>query len=48
MLVSRTEGIEQATVVAIRDAGAKLLLDFFRIPAVYGWMERQRAQEEES
>lgn len=45
MLISRTKGIEQATIVAIRDAGAKLLLDFFRIPAVYAWMERQTAQE---
>lgn len=48
MLLSRSEAIEQATIVAIRDAGAKLLLDFFRIPAVYGWMEQQSKTETES
>lgn len=41
-MLSRTEAIEEATVVALRDAGAKLLLDFFRIPSVYAWMERQQ------
>ena len=41
-MVSRTEAIEEAAVVALRDAGAKLLLDFFRIPSVYSWMERQQ------
>lgn len=40
MMLSRTEAIEEAAVVALRDAGAKLLLDFFRIPSVYSWMER--------
>lgn len=41
-MLSRNEAIEEATVVALRDAGAKLALDFFRIPSVYSWMERQR------
>ena len=37
-LVSKSTAIEAATIVALRDAGAKLMLDFFRIPAIYGWM----------
>ena len=41
-MLSRTEAIEEAAIVALRDAGAKLLLDFFRIPSVYSWMERQQ------
>lgn len=41
-MLSRTEAIEEATVVALRDAGAKLLLDFYRIPSVYAWTERQQ------
>ena len=45
-LLSRTRAIDEATVVALRDAGAKLILDFYRIPAVYGWMQqRQKALE---
>ena len=42
MMTSRNEAIEEAAIVALRDAGAKLLLDFFRIPSVYSWMERQQ------
>lgn len=42
-LLSRGVAIEAAAVVALRDAGAKLLLDFFRIPALYGWMQQQSA-----
>lgn len=41
MMTSRTEAIEDATIIALRDAGAKLLLDFFRIPAIHGWMQEQ-------
>ncbi len=41
-MLSRTDAIEEAAVVALRDAGAKLLLDFFRIPSVYSWMEREQ------
>ena len=37
-LLSRTRAVESATIVALRDAGAKLILDFYRIPAVHGWM----------
>jgi len=47
-LLSRTTAIEDATVVALRDAGAKLMLDFFRIPAIYGWMQQQQAKNSES
>lgn len=42
-LISRTTAIEDATNVALRDAGAKLMLDFFRIPAIYGWMQQREA-----
>lgn len=46
MLASKTNAIEEATIVALRDAGAKLLLDFFRIPSVYGWMDQQKKLEQ--
>jgi len=46
MLASRTNAIEEATIVALRDAGAKLLLDFFRIPSVYGWLDQQQKLEQ--
>ena len=42
-LVSRSRAVEEASVVALRDAGAKLMLDFFRIPAIYGWMQQHMA-----
>ena len=45
MMLSRTEAIEDAAIVALRDAGAKLLLDFFRIPSVYGWMQQREGLE---
>jgi len=41
-MTSRTEAIEEAAIVALRDAGAKLILDFFRIPSVYSWMEQEQ------
>lgn len=40
-MASKTAAIEQAAITALRDAGAKLLLDFYRIPAVYGWVSKQ-------
>jgi len=46
MMGSRTNAIEEATIVALRDAGAKLLLDFYRIPSVYGWMDQQKKLEQ--
>jgi hypothetical protein len=46
-LLSRTKAIEQASVMALRDAGAKLMLDFFRIPAIYGWMQQNTAAKAE-
>ena len=39
-LWSRTSAIEEAAVIALRDAGAKLILDFYRIPAVHGYLEQ--------
>lgn len=42
-LLSKTTAIQDATIVALRDAGAKLMLDFFRIPAIYGWMQQREA-----
>jgi len=47
-LFSRSLAVETATVVALRDAGAKLMLDFFRIPAIYGWMQRRMAEKAET
>lgn len=41
LMLSRTEAIKEAATVALRDAGAKLLLDFYRIPSVFGWMQQQ-------
>jgi hypothetical protein len=46
-MLSRTNAIETATVMALRDAGAKLVLDFFRIPAVFGWMQQRQAAQSE-
>lgn len=45
-LMSRSRAIEDATIVALRDAGAKLMLDFFRIPAVHVWLEQRLASAE--
>jgi hypothetical protein len=42
-MLSRNAAIEEAAVVALRDAGAKLMLDFFRIPAIHGWMQQHLA-----
>jgi hypothetical protein len=42
-MLSRSTAIEEATVIALRDAGAKLMLDFFRIPAIHGWMQQREA-----
>ena len=41
-MLSKTNAIEEATVIALRDAGAKLLLDFYRIPSVYSWIVQNR------
>ncbi len=45
MMGSKSNSIEEATIVALRDAGAKLMLDFYRIPSVYGWMDQQNKLE---
>lgn len=47
-LLSRTTAIEEAAIIALRDAGAKLMLDFFRIPAIHGWMQQYLAMNPES
>jgi len=47
-LLSRSKAIDSATVMALRDSGAKLMLDFFRIPAINGWMQQRQAKETES
>lgn len=46
LMLSRKQAIHDATIIALRDAGAKLLLDFYRIPAIHGWFEQQRANGE--
>lgn len=40
-LASKEKAIERAANVALRDAGAKLVLDFFRIPAVNGYIKQK-------
>jgi hypothetical protein len=45
-LLSKTRAIEQATIMALRDAGAKLILDFYRIPAIHVWFEQRLAAME--
>ena len=40
-LFSKENAISQAANVALRDAGAKLLLDFYRIPAVNQWVKKR-------
>lgn len=47
-LLSRGTAIQDATIVALRDAGAKLMLDFYRIPAISGWLRQRAAAEAES
>ena len=42
MMLSRSKAITDAATIALRDAGAKLMLDFYRIPSVYGWVQRQQ------
>ncbi len=46
-MLSKTNAIEEATVIALRDAGAKLMLDFYRIPSVYNWLVREQLLDEE-
>ena len=45
-MASKSRAIEEASIIALRDAGAKLMLDFYRIPAIYGWMMEQKILEE--
>ncbi|MDG2502165.1 MAG: hypothetical protein P8M77_07210 [Porticoccaceae bacterium] len=48
-MASKSAAIEEATIIALRDAGAKLMLDFYRIPAVNNWAaeEQKRARQEQ-
>ena len=39
-MLSKSDAITEASIIALRDAGAKLILDFYRVPAVAGWMSR--------
>lgn len=39
-MLSKSDAIREASVIALRDAGAKLILDFYRVPAVADWMTR--------
>jgi len=33
-------------VIALRDAGAKLMIDFYRIPAINDWLSRKNIKQE--
>mgnify|MGYP001584517824 FL=1 len=44
-MLSKTNAIEEAAIIALRDAGAKLLLDFYRIPSVYNWLVTEQISE---
>ncbi|MBT6592762.1 MAG: hypothetical protein HOO18_02305 [Porticoccaceae bacterium] len=44
-MLSKTNAIEEAAIIALRDAGAKLLLDFYRIPSVYNWLFTEQISE---
>jgi hypothetical protein len=45
-MADKEKAIEQATVIALRDAGAKLMLYFYRIPAINDWLSRQNINQE--
>jgi len=47
-MLSKTNAIEEAAIIALRDAGAKLLLDFYRIPSVYNWLVTEQISENNS
>jgi hypothetical protein len=49
-MASKGGAIEEASIIALRDAGAKLMLDFYRIPAVNNWVaeEQRRSQQTNS
>jgi len=46
-MASKGGAIEEASIIALRDAGAKLMLDFYRISAVNNWVveEQRRIQK---
>lgn len=41
-MLSKEDAIQDAAIVALRDAGAKLILDFYRIPSINDWFQRQQ------
>ena len=45
-MASKSKAIEEASIIALRDSGAKLMLDFYRIPAIYGWLREQQRLEQ--
>ena len=46
-MASKSAAIGEAAIIALRDAGAKLMLDFYRIPTVNNWAieERRKARQ---
>ena len=44
-MLSRSTAIERATTTALRDVGAKLLIDFPRIPSLAGWRQHNVAEQ---
>jgi hypothetical protein len=46
-MASKSAAIGEAAIIALRDAGAKLILDFYRIPTVNNWAieERRKARQ---
>jgi hypothetical protein len=47
-LKSEEDALNQATTSALRDAGARMLLGFKRVPEVRQWLEQQRLAETNS
>ena len=41
-MLSKGDAIQEATIVALRDIGANLAMDFHRIPAVKNWLKEQQ------
>ncbi|MGB1159502.1 MAG: hypothetical protein ACPG3V_08890 [Porticoccaceae bacterium] len=46
-MASKSAAIEKATITAIRDAGAKLHLDFYQIPALKNWLAQHPEQHKQ-
>lgn len=46
-MASKSAAIEKATITAIRDAGAKLHLDFYQIPTLKNWLAQHPEQHKQ-